>query len=83
MEKDQNPVHNKGYRNVFCPHYRSCLDYASKHYWECWTCLHCGHKQEQELPRDVMLSPNAADPYHTVSPSLCRKKRNNSVIGFE
>jgi hypothetical protein len=83
MEKDQNPVHNKGYRNVFCPHYRSCLDYASKHYWECWTCLHCGHKQEEELPRDVMLSPNAADPYHSVSPSLCRKKRNNSVIGFE
>jgi hypothetical protein len=77
MEKDKNPVHNKGYRNVFCPYYRNCLDYASKHYWECWTCLKCRHKQEEELPKDVMLSPKGADLYYSVSPSLCRKKRNS------
>lgn len=76
MEKDKNPVHNKGYRNVFCPYYRNCLDHASKHYWECWTCLDCRHKQEQKSPGDVMLSPKCADPYYSVSPSLCRKKRN-------
>ena len=76
MEKDKNPVHNKGYRNVFCPYYRNCLDHASKHYWECWTCLDCRHKQEQKSPGDVMLSPKGADPYYSVSPSLGRKKRN-------
>lgn len=76
MEKDKNPIHNKGYRNVFCPYYRSCLDHASKHYWECWTCFDCRHKQEQKSPTDVMLSPKCADPYYSVSPSLCRKKRN-------
>jgi len=76
MGKDKNPVHNKGYRNVFCPYYRNCLDHASKHYWECWTCLDCRHKQEQKTPIDVMLSPKGADPYYSVSPSLGRKKRN-------
>jgi hypothetical protein len=76
MGKDKNPVHNKGYRNVFCPHYRTCLDHASKHYWECWTCLDCRHKQEKNLPGEVMLSPNCADTYYSVSPSLYRKKRD-------
>jgi len=36
MKKDRTPVHAKGYRNVFCPHYRSCLDHASEKYWNYW-----------------------------------------------
>ena len=41
MENDtENPLLGitcKGYRNVLCPYYKSCLDYTSKHYWEFWT----------------------------------------------
>ena len=76
MGKDKNPVHNKGYRNVFCPYYRSCLDHASKHYWECWTCSDCRHKQEHQSATDVFLSPACADPYYSLSPSFYRKTKS-------
>jgi hypothetical protein len=76
MGKDKNPVQNKGYRNVFCPYYRTCLDHASKHYWECWTCLDCRHKQEHKSATDVLLSPACADAYYSLSPSFYRKTKS-------
>jgi len=47
--KDRNPfpweklkvIEVSEHRNLTCSDYRWCLDYASKKYWESWTCLFC------------------------------------------
>lgn len=76
MEKDKNPVHSKGYRNVFCPYYRTCLDIASERYWEYWSCLDCRHKQEHKSATEVLLSRACADLYYPLSPSFYRKTKS-------
>lgn len=73
-----NPVHNQGYRNVFCPYYSDCLDHAAKLYWECWSCLECRHQQEKDMDTDVLLSSESDYPYYSLSPSLYEKVENFS-----
>ena len=74
MGQKEYPVHSRGDRNVFCPHYNQCLDHAVKFGWEYWACLDCGHKQEQKLIAGVLLSPRSSDPYHSVSPTFYDEK---------
>ena len=73
---DQNPVHTKGNRNVFCPFYKDCLNHAAKHYWGYWACLECRHKQKYNLVTEVLLSQRDDYPYYSISTSL-NKKMNN------
>ena len=73
MDNNQNPVHTKGDRNVFCPYYRNCLDYAVELQWEYWACLDCQHTQKEMLVTDVLLLPVDTDPYYSLSPSLYRQ----------
>jgi hypothetical protein len=75
MIKDCNPVQIEGERNIFCPHYRDCLDHASKNYWEYWTCQDCAHKQETEPVTDVLVLSPHTDIYYSVSPSLYQKTK--------
>ena len=79
MIENSNPIEVKGERNVFCPHYRDCLNYASKNYWECWACQDCPHNNETEAAADVMLSPGNADLYYSLSPTLYQKVRGFSI----
>ena len=57
MDHNQNPVHTEGDRNVFCPYYSNCLDYAVELHWQYWACLDCQHKQKEKLVTDVLLLP--------------------------
>lgn len=74
MEHNQSPVSIEGYRNVFCPYYSDCLNHAAKNYWEYWACMDCQHKKKQSFPQDVMLSPDNAYPYYSLSPSLYNRE---------
>ncbi len=47
MNPKFNPVHKKGDRNVFCPHYNHCLDYVIGKAWDYWGCGHCRQKSNQ------------------------------------
>ena len=47
MKPKYNPVHKRTDRNVFCPHYGECLDYAIKKSWEFWGCCDCREKFNQ------------------------------------
>jgi hypothetical protein len=76
MKKYRKPVQSKGYRNVFCPYYRNCLDHASKKYWEYWSCFHCRHKHLQESIADESVSPASTDTYYSISPSIGEKLKN-------
>ena len=79
MDHDQNPVHTKGDRNVFCPYYRSCLDYAVELQCEYWACLDCQHTQKEVLVTDVLLLPVDADPYYSVPMSFHKRAVNISL----
>ena len=75
---NQNPIYEKGYRNVLCPDYRTCLDYAAKSYWDYWSCLDCRLKERENLKKDVSLSQGADDTYYSLSPSIYQKGRKCS-----
>jgi hypothetical protein len=79
MRTCRKPVQAKGYRNVFCPFYRKCLDHASKKHWEYWTCLHCRHKSMQESIANEYVSPSSTDPYYSISPSVGGKIKNIAI----
>jgi ribosomal protein L37AE/L43A len=48
MKPKYNPVHKKENRNVFCPHYGECLNYAVKRAWEYWGCTECKQSFNEE-----------------------------------
>lgn len=76
MDQNQKPTHIKGFRNVLCPYYRSCLDHAAKNYWEYWACLDCRHKNIEILITDILVSTSSCDLDYPLSPAFYKKKRN-------
>ncbi len=59
METRPNPVHNAGPRNLYCPYYEDCLDYAAAWRWRAWTCSECVHKYRK---KPLSEAPVVKDP---------------------
>jgi hypothetical protein len=79
MKKERSPVHAKGYRNVFCPYYRNCLDHASEKYWNYWNCVDCQYKCDQKPVMDELVSKASTNPYYSISPAINGKLKNVSI----
>ena len=79
MNHNENPVHTKGDKNVFCPYYGNCLDYAVELHWEYWSCLSCQHKQNEIFIEDALLLTKDADPYYSFSPNFYKKAANMNL----
>jgi len=79
MNNNENPVHTRGDKNVFCPYYGNCLDYAVELHWEYWTCLHCQHKQNETFVEDALLLTEDTDPYYSFSPYFYKKAANMNL----
>ena len=79
MKNNQNPVYTKGDRNVFCPYYRDCLDYAVELQWEYWACLACQHKKNEMFLADVLYFSVDTEPYYSFPRSFHKKKANISL----
>jgi len=71
MEPKVNPIRKQGERNIYCPFYNECLDYAVKHFWQSWSCSECPHRSIQSLTQCEYII-NDADPYHDSLPGLAR-----------
>jgi len=78
MDQNQNPIDTRGFRNVFCPYYGSCLDHAIENHWEYWACFECHHKREQILITELFISKRSADQYYSLSPSFYEKAKDFS-----
>ena len=76
MNNNENPVHTKGDKNVFCPYYGNCLDYAVQLHWEYWTCLYCQHKKKKTFVEDALLLTKDPDPFYSFSSSFYKKLSN-------
>lgn len=53
MYQNTNPVHRWGEKNINCPFYESCLDYAADRFWEYWDCRDCAYKFNHKAPSDI------------------------------
>ena len=58
MKPRYNPVSKKGDRNVFCPHYGDCLDYAIEKAWENWGCCDCQERLNQAARPEFRFTVN-------------------------
>ena len=47
MNPKRSPIHKKRNRNVLCPYYGDCLDYAIENSWAYWGCSDCEHRLSQ------------------------------------
>jgi hypothetical protein len=66
MEPSINPVQSFGEKNIYCPHYRGCLDHAAKNSWDSWECENCGYKYITKALEDIQISTHDGLPYYSV-----------------
>jgi hypothetical protein len=49
-----NPIPAKGERNIYCPYYDNCLDYAVQDWWDSWNCSQCPYRLiKQSINKDT------------------------------
>ena len=73
MEPIINPNNSQGEKNIFCPHYRFCLDYAAHHRWESFDCSNCEYKELTEDVPMLMCSPHDPDVCYSLSNDISDK----------
>jgi len=49
MDAEANPMPKQGERNIYCPNYNDCLDYAIENSWRSWNCSRCPHRAMQAI----------------------------------
>jgi len=64
MEPKANPIPKQGERNVNCPFYNDCLDYAVKGSWQSWNCSQCSHKLLNQSITECEYEINGPEPYY-------------------
>jgi len=65
MNTDRNPRRRlEGERNVFCTHYRKCLDHAIRKHWPSWDCAQCVFVTDQGDAPDMPTVVNHAVAYY-------------------
>ncbi len=55
MNQKANPIHESGERNILCPFYNDCLDYAVNSSWQAWNCSQCPHKLIKQSIAEYVL----------------------------
>ena len=55
MDQKANPIHESGERNILCPFYNDCLDYAVNSSWQAWNCSQCPHKLIKQSIAEYVL----------------------------
>ncbi len=60
MNPKCNPVHKKGNRNVHCPYYANCLDYAIEKSWDHFDCGDCLQRLNERARPEIRLT--VSDP---------------------
>lgn len=72
MDLKAKPIRKRGERNIYCPFYSDCLDYAVNHFWQYWSCSECPHKLIRKSITEWEYIINDANPYYDLLPGLAR-----------
>ena len=79
MGPKENPVPKAAERNILCPFYGGCLDYAVSSSWQCWNCSACQHnKTQQAFPEEDYVISDLVT-YYEWPPNVPEAIRNGSV----
>ena len=73
MRAIANPMNRQGEKNIFCPEYDSCLDFAVESRWESWDCGECKLRASFEGMADTEYTIDGSIPYYRVPNTICRK----------
>jgi len=55
MDQKANPIPESGERNIYCPIYNDCLDYAVSSSWLTWNCSQCPYKLTKQSISEYVL----------------------------
>ena len=66
MSSKANPLHRPGRKNIHCPFYAACLDYAADRFWECWDCSECPHRATYNNEPDMEFTVDESMLFHSV-----------------
>jgi hypothetical protein len=72
MDQQARPISKRGERNIYCPYYKDCLDYAVECSWPSWNCSLCPHKAMQAMPECEFEIINNQDPSYVISTGVVR-----------
>ena len=72
MKPAHNPKHEKGDRNVYCPYYGDCLDYAIEVSWQYWNCGECLEKANQAAMPDFQFRSSDTIDYLDIPLEITR-----------
>jgi hypothetical protein len=64
MNRTGKPLQRRGERNVFCPHYKGCLDHAVSESWSYWACGDCRHKLDQGARPEMRMIRTDSIEHH-------------------
>ncbi|MEW6664435.1 MAG: hypothetical protein AB1512_04335 [Thermodesulfobacteriota bacterium] len=70
MNEKCRPARSQGDRNVFCPFYGECLDYAIQEAWESWECTHCAQRGDQTAAPELPWCVNHTVAYYELPTRL-------------
>jgi hypothetical protein len=73
MESKAKPTNSPGEKNIFCPHYHYCLDYAAKCSWNSWHCSNCVYKSTKIPLRISEFMDDNTLPYYSLSPEFYKR----------
>jgi hypothetical protein len=61
-----NPGRCGGKRNIFCPYYSVCLDFAVQEQWVSWGCKDCEHRFNESGRAELQSGREHAVVYYEV-----------------
>jgi len=78
MEPKANPIRKRGERNIYCPFYNDCLDYAIKWSWKSWSCSQCPHKLTKQSITAYEWGVTDPEPYYDLPAHVIRERAKDS-----
>jgi len=68
-----NPSPKRGERNIFCPHYCNCLDFAINKAWDSWACLECRFQDNRQYMEEFPFTNNDTVLYYSLPHDIYMK----------
>jgi hypothetical protein len=75
MHEKPNPIPEHGNRNLYCSHYKDCLNQAARLRWDSFACIKCHLERTQKIESGQSMSSGDTSPYFSLSPDLGRKTK--------
>jgi len=76
MDLNAKPIRKRGERNIYCPLYSDCLDYAVNHFWQYWSCSECPYRNIKSI-NELEYGADGDELSYEFSPDIIRKIGGN------